>query len=251
MAGAAARGADFTAAYDAKILHPETRALYGGGDFYNVGDWSRGAASLEEACADLAYRHLDLAEASPRAPGRILDVGCGLGAGTALVARALPASRVTGINLSRRQVEHARSRFPEADFRVMDAASLDFEDGSFDLVLSVEAAFHFETREAFLGEARRVLRPGGCLVLSDILYRTTRWIGGWSVPEANRLPDLESYRALCRRAGFEIAEMEDATRATWLGFCRHLERLDGGMADFARRLERSVDVYLLARLVRP
>ncbi|MEO1368734.1 MAG: methyltransferase domain-containing protein, partial [Acidobacteriota bacterium] len=163
--------AAFAEAYDAKILHPETRALYGGGDFYNVGDWSRGAGELRRACADLVRRHLELADGAGDgpAPRRVLDVGCGLGAGTALIAGAFPGADVLGVNLSRRQVEHARRRYPEAEFRAMDATRLDLPDAAFDVVFSVEAAFHFDTRRTFLREAHRVLRPGGCVVLSDIL----------------------------------------------------------------------------------
>jgi SAM-dependent methyltransferase len=83
-------------------------------------------------------------------------------------------------------------------------------------VLCVEAAFHFDTRERFLREALRVLRPGGWLALSDLLM--TR--GTPLVPAANHLRSLEEYAALLRRCGFVDVRVQDATRETWQSFRR-------------------------------
>jgi SAM-dependent methyltransferase len=103
----------------------------------------------------------------------------------------------------------------------MDAASLAFADASFDAVVCVEAAFHFTTRERFLREALRALKPGGTLVLSDILMNL----------EAERRRDLRSasnfvespaaYGDLLRAAGFADARVLDATEPCWRRYYWH------------------------------
>lgn len=240
---------EFIATYDKMILHPEMRSLYDGTDFYNVGDWSRGAATLSQACRDLVERHFD-GPPSHLNVARVLDVGCGLGSGTALIASHYSRAEVVGINISPQQVAHAETYHPEANYRVMDATCLEFPDASFDRIFSVEAAFHFNLRSEFMQEALRVLKPGGSLVLSDILFKTTEHVGQWFVPDGNFVPDIHAYRQLCFDHGYMIETLNDITEATWLGFCRYLRTVDG-MLDFAAKLEETIQSYLIVRLVKP
>jgi hypothetical protein len=90
--------------------------------------------------------------------------------------------------------------------------------------MCVEAAFHFDTRDAFLGEAFRVLRPGGTVVLSDMLFRGfVRAFGPQvQIPRANLVSDLPSYRRRLEAAGFEKVDVQDATLACMGGFRKHL-----------------------------
>ena len=77
------------------------------------------------------------APASP--PRRILDVGCGIGGTSRILAAKFPGAQVQGITLSPVQVVRATQLAADAGldnvaFRVMDALALEFEEGSFDLV---------------------------------------------------------------------------------------------------------------------
>ena len=106
--------------------------------------------------------------AAPIVAGReVLDIACGAGYGSALLAQR--ATRVTGADISQATIDHARHRYasvPGLEFRQADCAALPFPDACFDAVVSFETIEHIAAQEAFLDEMRRVLRPGGLVVLS-------------------------------------------------------------------------------------
>src|SRR5262249_32659037 len=106
----------------------------------------------------------------------------------------------------------------------MDATELKFPDGYFDAVVCAEAAHHFDTRQTFFGEAFRVLKPGGSLVLSDMLFRSyPRFLARFDdVPLANQLPDIAAYHAQLEAAGFAAISIEDVTDACVKGFQGHV-----------------------------
>ena len=100
---------------------------------------------------------------------RILDVGCGIGGSSRILAKDY-GFNVTGITISPAQVKRARELTPiglNCNFQVMDALDLNFEDGSFDGVWSVEAGAHMNDKNKFADEILRTLRPGGYLALAD------------------------------------------------------------------------------------
>lgn len=105
----------------------------------------------------------------------VLDVGCGAGIP---VARFLADQgfRVTGIDLSAKQIELAGKNVPTATFRQMDMTELDFPSASFDAVVSFYAIFHVPRREhrALLRKLVSVLRPGGYVLLT---MGVTEWEG--------------------------------------------------------------------------
>jgi ubiquinone/menaquinone biosynthesis C-methylase UbiE len=97
----------------------------------------------------------------------VLDVACGEGYGSALLARN--ARRVTGADIAQAAIDHASARYPSIgnlEFRQADCTALPFPDASFDTVVSFETIEHITAQERFLDEARRVLRPDGIIVIS-------------------------------------------------------------------------------------
>jgi ubiquinone/menaquinone biosynthesis C-methylase UbiE len=106
---------------------------------------------------------------TPLAPGmQILDVGCGTGAFLAALNQRQPEAAVTGTDLSERMLRVAGSK-PDVvgELVCADWHDLPFRDHSFDLVLSVSVLHYVSSPERALAETRRVLKPGGRLVLTD------------------------------------------------------------------------------------
>lgn len=198
--------------YDAVFLTEHVRQFYGGTDYMNFGFWEPHVSTQREACDNLMAK---LVSMLANTDGAVLDVACGMGETTRYIGQIFEPQNVTGINISQKQIEQSQLKNPDSRFHVMDATELAFPDASFDHVISVEAAFHFDSREAFLREVCRVLKPGGRLVMSDQLvpapsesYPTP------FVPEAN-FGDEEAYRATFDRCGLPILDFEDQTEACW------------------------------------
>ncbi|MEW5975179.1 MAG: methyltransferase domain-containing protein [Acidobacteriota bacterium] len=96
----------------------------------------------------------------------VLDLGCGTGYGTALLSRY--ASRVSGLDLSPEAIHFARVHFsaPNADYVVGDAAALGYRTDCFDAVVCFEVIEHLWNQQSLLEEVKRVLKPGGVLIIS-------------------------------------------------------------------------------------
>jgi len=209
--------------YDKALASPGYRQYFDNSGFYNFGLWDGEPSSQREASEALID---ELVSLIGQAGGRILDVACGPGATTQRLCRTYEPRNVTAINISDAQLASARERAPGCTFIKMDAAHLDFPAESFDAVMCVEAAFHFSTRQSFLREAARVLKPGGTLVMTDMLFRGfMKPIGNFGqVPPENFMRDLDEYRRRMEKAGFVNIEVKDATHACLGGFRRHLSR---------------------------
>ena len=163
-------------------------------------------------------------------PIKFLDVGCGIGGTSRIIAKKRPDWLVTGISISPEQIKRAgelsvSQGIENVEFIRCDAMQMPFPDSSFDIVWSCESAEYMPDKEAFFKECFRVLRPGGKFVLAtwcqrddssipftqdetdrlDFLYKE------WCHP---RFASLEEYSAIADKNGLQNIKTADWTEPT-------------------------------------
>ncbi len=200
----------------------------------------------------------------------VLDVGCGIGGSSRILAREYGFA-VTGITISPAQVRRAQELTPEdvtAQFVVGDALDLPYPEASFDVVWSIEAGPHMPDKDRYAREMLRVLKPGGRLVVADWNQRDDRQrpLNGWERPVMRQLLDQWSHPAFSSIEGFAevlantgLVEGEvitdDWTQATlpswidtiWQGVIRPQGWMRYGISGFLKSV-REVPTILLMRL---
>lgn len=142
------------------------------------------------------------------ADARVLDVGCGSGWATRLLADLAGKGRVTGIDISDEMVRLARESsqsYANADFKTASAEQLPFPDNEFTHAFSMESLYYYADIAKALKEIHRVLKPGGVFVAVVDMYwesdATHQWIEMLNVPV--QLLSIQDYRSLFEGAGFK------------------------------------------------
>ncbi|MEU7525334.1 methyltransferase domain-containing protein [Saccharothrix sp. NPDC042600] len=233
------------------------------GGFINFGYWRDvpldGELTVEQRiAAQRALYDTVLDTLHVTAHDRVLEVGCGQGVGARQVLARGPRL-VHGVDLVPEQVERARRNTPDARFGTGAADDLPFADDSFDRVLSVEAAQHFEDLAGFARECARVLVPGGRLAvttffaapgagpeLADLLES---FANGLDLPHT-----VEGFLADLRAAGFAEVRAESIGAHVWAGLDRwlaqgpHRDHWDRG---WLRAAERGLVDYHLVTARQP
>jgi len=138
----------------------------------NLGLWEKGTKSLAQALLNLNAKIAELAEIDQHT--KVLDAGCGVG-GTAIYLAKNFNCKVSGISITERQINFARANAKAArvdqlvDFMQQNFMQTNFPDESFDVIIGMESICYAEPKMDFLKEAKRLLKPGGRLVLAENL----------------------------------------------------------------------------------
>ena len=186
----------------------------------HYGMWDGKTRNFGEALSNTNQRVA--AVAGIRKGERVLDAGCGVGGSAFFLARHY-GCRVTGLTLSEKQIAFARQKnlelqFSEqVDFLLEDYSNTSLQDQTFDLVWAIESLTSAPDKKRFCDEARRLLKPGGRIVVADY-FRTPnledkrgwmrKWQNCWSLSE---IMTESEYVRIFGDAGFALKKNVDAT----------------------------------------
>lgn len=202
-------------------LDPAYRRIWG--DHVHHGYWRNGNETPEQAAAALVTL---VEQRLAIEPGhRLCDIGCGYGATAADLLTRHDVS-IVGLTLSAAQHRIAKDRSPRFTCLVRDWLDNGLETASFDRAYAIESSEHMVDKQRFFAEAKRILRPGGRLVVCA-------WLEGegasdWQkqhlllpICREGRLPSMGSradYLKWASDAGFRLTDHQDISRAvrrTW------------------------------------
>lgn len=229
-------------------------------------DWDA-ADYVAHSAAQQAWARELIDKLRLRGDESVLDIGCGDGRATAMIAERLPCGSALGVDNSPSMIAKAREQFPPENgggragpanlsFRLMDARALDLPP-AFDVAFSTAALHWIPDHVAILRGVRAALRPGGRLlfqmggrgnitealaVVEEVIGRP-RWRGSFTdfVPP-HHFFGPEEYEVWLPAAGFELRRVElfprdmpHAGRAAFLGWLRttwftYIERVPPDLA---------------------
>jgi ubiquinone/menaquinone biosynthesis C-methylase UbiE len=132
----------------------------------------------------------------------LLDVGTGTG----LVLRSLPPGpwRLAGVDLSAGMIAVARTALPDAHLEVADATSLDVPDASYDVITCSTVLHLVPDPAAAMREWRRLLRPGGCVVVASFADDSPARHGHGGAEVHARFGSPEALERLAEASGFLV-----------------------------------------------
>lgn len=108
---------------------------------------------------------------------KLLEIGCGAGAVLGILGQTFPGLQLAGIDLEPKQIDYAQNYlghlgFSAVDLRVGDATQLPWQDNYFDHLYAIWFLEHLPNPLQVLQAAKRVLKPGGTITVTETDYRT-------------------------------------------------------------------------------
>jgi SAM-dependent methyltransferase len=152
---------------------------------------------------DHIRRHFDLAEK------RVLDFGAGTGANCCLTK----PDQYIGIDPDAKRIAFAKRLFPAYEFGVLEGETLPLEDGSVDYVMVVAVLHHIATEQIspYLREFRRILKPGGRVIVMEPCLRDHTPLSNWFMRWNDRgdyIRDEDEYLGLFQQEGYACSVRE-------------------------------------------
>lgn len=151
--------------------------------------------------------------------GEILDVGCSDGTFTEVIYSRAKPTRIVGVDIIKSSIDYAQRKFKDnktIEFRVADAQKLPFANKHFQAVFCLEALEHIPDAKKAILEMKRVLKPGGYLILlvptDNHLFKLCWWVVLHTWGKHWRHTHIQSFNKdnalsdYVKKLGFEIVE---------------------------------------------
>ncbi len=188
----------------------------------HYGIWEPGISTLAQAIKNTNERLARLGKVQKGE--RVLDAGCGVG-GSAIYLASEFGCRVSGITLSRRQVDRASGFAQKSglskllDFSCQDYTHTNFDDNTFDRVWAIESMQTATDKAAFLREMKRLLKRSGSILIADV-FKHGDWrieqqplmqtmLGGWAMSD---ILSVDEFDQEARKFGMQVNGHENVSR---------------------------------------
>jgi ubiquinone/menaquinone biosynthesis C-methylase UbiE len=156
----------------------------------------------------------------------VLELGCGKGFNTSILAEKNKSSKFYGIDISKTQLRYAKKRMKSSanvEFIYGDFQHLNFEDDYFDVVFAVESVCYSENLDVLIREVNRVLKKGGKFIVYDAFKTSADEILNPELKDqmvvvgkamaVNKFHEISDWINISQSNGFEITVSEDISEA--------------------------------------
>jgi ubiquinone/menaquinone biosynthesis C-methylase UbiE len=181
--------------------------------------WASDGRGEEMESHHISIAEQTIAKMNLQAGDRVLDLGCGAGWATRILAKSVTGKRgeqeghAVGIDVADEMIARARAGSKDVGNAVFvwgSAAEIPWQDRYFDKVLSIESFYYYPDQEKVLDDVRRVMADGGELFILINLYRenhySLRWVGELKVAVHAR--GEQEYKEMLERHGFRDVKIE-------------------------------------------
>jgi len=208
--------------YDQTEVHYRMHWKLEEGMGLHYGIWEENTPNTAAAILNTNYRLMKLGNI--QATDLVLDAGCGIGGSSIYLAKHV-GCQVRGITLSAKQVGTATKLAQSkgagdlVSFSQQDYTKTNFPDNTFDVAWCIESMETAQDKTAYFTEMKRILKPGGRILIADIFKPQAyniddekdmqTMINGWAMSDILSVAEMHE---MSNRHGFAVKEMVDVTK---------------------------------------
>ncbi len=204
-------------------------------NYMNYGIWYNNTSTLKDANKNLIELVFKKTKLKNKKNKKILDIGCGYGEQDLFFEKHIHKTcNIKAIDISEEQIHYANTHYySSVNFEVCDATYIldKYKYNKFDIILSIESAFHYPNRYYFFKDVNTLLSPKGKFVITDIMLKndynksiiTQSFLyfasDIFNIPNKNLIKESEWNQQLSYL--FNVKEIMDITDQTFVPYYKH------------------------------